>query len=225
VTATYRTDEWGTPISSTGGSAQPFAYTGEPRDGTGLTYLRSRYYDPSIRRFTSRDTWPGSPSTSQTLNRYAYVANNPATRSDPSGYCGVDVIVDAAFIIIDLGSLAFGPPKDYETNSAALGADMIGAGIPCATGLGLIARGSIKATKVEFKLTATVAGHAATRPFVNSPHLVDMIMSSSKGIPDPQGVANALRWDVPGHYNGALGTWQLVVDMSSNTILHFNFVR
>jgi hypothetical protein len=52
-----------------------------------------------------------------------------------------------------------------------------------------------------------------------------MIMSSARGIPDPQRVANALRWDVPGFYNGVDGTWQLVVDTSSNTVLHFNFVR
>jgi len=48
VTATYRTDEFGLPTASTGTSSQPFAFTGEPRDATGLTYLRARYYDPSL---------------------------------------------------------------------------------------------------------------------------------------------------------------------------------
>jgi len=139
VSATYRTDEWGIGTQATGGSTQPFGYTGEPRDGTGLTYLWSRYYDPVLGRFTSRDTWPGSSSASQTLNRYAYVDGNPTTRSDPSGHF-LDTVVDIGFIIIDLGSLAFGPPKDYETNSAALGVDLIAAGVPFVTGAGLAVR-------------------------------------------------------------------------------------
>lgn len=49
-------------------------------------------------------------------------------------------------------------------------------------------------------------------------------MDSSRGLPDPQGVPNALRWDVPGFFNGSEGTWQLVVDTSNNTILHWNFM-
>jgi RHS repeat-associated protein len=59
VTATYRTDEFGIPTATTSTSSQPFAFTGEPRDGTGLSYLRARYYEPSLGRFLSRDTWPG----------------------------------------------------------------------------------------------------------------------------------------------------------------------
>ena len=41
--------------------------------------------------------------------------------------------------------------------------------------------------------------------------------------PDPGGVTGALRWDVPGAFRGAEGTWELVYDPASNTILHFNF--
>ena len=35
-------------------------------------------------------------------------------------------------------------------------------------------------------------------------------------------VETALRWDVPGVFRGASGTWELVVDTSTNTVLHFN---
>lgn len=52
-----------------------------------------------------------------------------------------------------------------------------------------------------------------------------LVISSRVGVPDPQGVANALRWDVPGFYDASEGTWQLVMDMATNTILHFNFVE
>jgi len=88
VTATWRTDEFGIPTASTGTSSQPFAFTGEPRDATGLTYLRARYYDPSLGRFMSRDPLVGNPRSCQTLNRYAYVGNNPVTYADPSGLVG-----------------------------------------------------------------------------------------------------------------------------------------
>jgi RHS repeat-associated protein len=86
VVATYRTDEWGVPTVVTGSSGQPFGFTGEPADGTGLTYLRARYYDPSLGRFLTRDAWGGSALTPRTLNRYGYVENNPASRIDPTGH-------------------------------------------------------------------------------------------------------------------------------------------
>ena len=85
VTATYRTDEYGVPTASTGSSGQPFTFTGEPRDATGLSYLRARYYDPALGRFMSRDSWAGSANRSASLNRAAYVMGNPVTYSDPSG--------------------------------------------------------------------------------------------------------------------------------------------
>jgi len=86
VIATYRADEFGIPVSSTGTSSQPFRYTGEPSDASGLTYLRARFYDPSIGRFMSRDPFPGFSSSPLSLNRYTYANNNPSTLSDPSGF-------------------------------------------------------------------------------------------------------------------------------------------
>jgi RHS repeat-associated protein len=86
VVATYRGDEWGISTASSGSSTQPFGFTGEPRDSTGLSYLRARYYDPGPGRFLSRDRWGGWPTASQTLNRYLYANGNPVTYIDPSGY-------------------------------------------------------------------------------------------------------------------------------------------
>jgi len=139
VSASYQTDEWGVPTVTTGGSAQPFGFTGEPRDGTGLTYLRSRYYDPDLGRFVTRDTWPGVASSPQTLNRYAYANNNPTTNTDPSGHF-VDTLLDIGFIVFDVGSLVFGPPKDRGGNWLALGADIAAAGVPFVTGAGFVVR-------------------------------------------------------------------------------------
>ena len=85
VIATYQTDEFGVPTTSTGSAGSPFRYTGEPLDASGLTYLRARYYDASLGRFLSRDPFAGVASSPLSLNRYSYVHNNPATWSDPSG--------------------------------------------------------------------------------------------------------------------------------------------
>ena len=87
VIATYRSDEFGIPLSATGSSTQPFRYTGEPSDASGLNYLRARYYDPSIGRFMSRDPFGGFASSPLTLNRYSYTGNSPVTLTDPSGHC------------------------------------------------------------------------------------------------------------------------------------------
>ena len=48
---------------------------------TGHYYLRARFYNPIIARFTQEDTYRGDG-----LNLYAYVANNPIRYVDPSGY-------------------------------------------------------------------------------------------------------------------------------------------
>ena len=87
VVQTYESDEFGVPIAATGGSSQPFGYTGEQRDPeNGLVYLRARYYDPSLGRFLSRDPHAGSRPHITALNRFAYSQNNPCKFTDPSGY-------------------------------------------------------------------------------------------------------------------------------------------
>ena len=35
---------------------------------------------------------------------------------------------------------------------------------------------------------------------------------------------SGLRWDVSGTFRGSTGIWELVVDTSTNTVVHYNFV-
>lgn len=35
---------------------------------------------------------------------------------------------------------------------------------------------------------------------------------------------NGLRWDAEGTFRGSSGTWELVIDLDTGTIVHFNFV-
>lgn len=51
-----------------------------------LINMNGRMYDPFVGRFVSADPIVQSPNLSQSLNRYAYCANNPLPLIDPSGY-------------------------------------------------------------------------------------------------------------------------------------------
>lgn len=48
--------------------------------------LRQRFYDPSIGRFTRRDTYEGRLAEPITLNKYLYTHSNPVNYTDPTGY-------------------------------------------------------------------------------------------------------------------------------------------
>lgn len=83
LTATYEYDAFGNLIngSETGETREnSFRYNGQYTDDeTGLIYLRNRYYDPSIGRFTQED--PAKDGA----NWYVYCGNNPVAFVDPSG--------------------------------------------------------------------------------------------------------------------------------------------
>ncbi|MDQ0173344.1 RHS repeat-associated core domain-containing protein, partial [Paenibacillus tundrae] len=75
-------DAFGNMLSAREQRGNPFRYAGEMQDAlTGHYYLRARFYNPQIARFTQEDTYRGDG-----LNLYAYVANNPIRYVDPSGY-------------------------------------------------------------------------------------------------------------------------------------------
>ncbi|MNK81799.1 tRNA(Glu)-specific nuclease WapA precursor [compost metagenome] len=82
----YQYDEWGNILQQEEKVPNSFKYAGELQDEeTGLYYLRARYYDPSIGRFISKDTYEGDVSNPLSLNQYTYVTNNPLIYIDPTG--------------------------------------------------------------------------------------------------------------------------------------------
>ncbi len=58
---------------------------GVATDDNGLYYMRSRYYNPDIKRFINQDVLIGSITSSNSLNRYSYVEGNPVSYTDPFG--------------------------------------------------------------------------------------------------------------------------------------------
>ena len=78
---TFTYDAFGNQLGEEETSATPFRYNGEYYDEeTGFTYLRARYYDPSMGRFITEDPIHDG------INWYAYCGNNPVMFIDPSGY-------------------------------------------------------------------------------------------------------------------------------------------
>ncbi|MFD5466564.1 polymorphic toxin-type HINT domain-containing protein [Kitasatospora sp. NPDC127059] len=90
-------------------------------------------------------------------------------------------------------------------------------------------------------MSRTVANHAAdiidsrgnpkdgdlVRPFMkpNNGLLIREIMAGSEPTLDPRGAPGVLRWDTPGSRTaGKEGTWELLIDTNTNTVLHFNYV-
>jgi RHS repeat-associated protein len=68
------------------GTQAGLGYTGEWQDPSlEMTYLRARWYDASVGRFTRRDPWHGSANQPQSWNAYIYAYNTPLNTVDPTG--------------------------------------------------------------------------------------------------------------------------------------------
>jgi len=71
------------PVSTT---RTPVGYTGEQTNpAAGLQHYHARDYQPGLASWIQADTWSGIRALPATLNKYAYVLNNPATFTDWMG--------------------------------------------------------------------------------------------------------------------------------------------
>lgn len=109
----YTYDAWGNfkktiHIDCRASHSNPFVYKGYFFDSeTGWFYLKSRYYDPTIRRFINADDFNYLDDKSLNgLNLYSYCGNNPILSYDPEGtwswkkfWCVVAVVAIAAVVV------------------------------------------------------------------------------------------------------------------------------
>jgi hypothetical protein len=175
------------------------------------TFVVNRYYDPTTDQFLSID-----PDVAETDQPYVFTNDDPLNAEDPLG-------------LEDIG-VGFGPGgDDYGAAGGGTGND--GSGGTSGGEADPTKDASAKIIVSDLKMTDTVEQHTTeytkdgwlSRPYTGSPLTIQNIIESGNPIPDPGGVPGALRWDVSGTFNGTPGTYELVIDPTTDTILHFQF--
>ena len=92
IALSYEYDAFGNLLEESG-IYNPFRYNGQYTDDeTGLIYLRNRYYDPEIGRFTQEDP------VRDGVNWYTYCYNNPILFTDPWGLGPGDLYLNETVI-------------------------------------------------------------------------------------------------------------------------------
>lgn len=103
VQATYAYDPYGgTTASGAAAAGNPFRFVSGHLDSTGLYKFGTRYYDTAYGRWTQRDALAGVISEPGTVNRYAYVGDNPDKHTDPDGDIAILPAVVAGIVIAGL---------------------------------------------------------------------------------------------------------------------------
>lgn len=86
TTDAYDYEAFGSVLNQSGATTNNYLFTGEQFDLTlGQQYLRARYYDPGIGRFTQMDDWKGCIGDPIGLNKYLYGNSDPVNNIDPTG--------------------------------------------------------------------------------------------------------------------------------------------
>jgi RHS repeat-associated protein len=120
-----------TPSGFTDSCNTTYKFTGYERDGeTGNDYAFARYYNQRLGRFMSGDPLGGDITDPQSLNRYAYVRNNPINFIDPTGLISACTGTDGNMTCVDY-------PDDPEPTSSDGTGGGIDDGYPwCGAGCG-----------------------------------------------------------------------------------------
>jgi RHS repeat-associated protein len=125
VTDRYSFDAFGELLNHTGTFGNSFQFAGEQRDSsTNLDYLRSRFYDPSLGRFISKDSFSGFANDPYSLHDYQYAHGNPVLFTDPTGYFTMGDVWATLKILMELslvGSTSFA--AGYILGGVMTGAD------------------------------------------------------------------------------------------------------
>jgi RHS repeat-associated protein len=126
----YAYDPWGNAlltVPNTMGTKNKLRFTGEALDpGTGLYYLRARYYDDTVGRFLSKDPAAGTVLNAFTMNEFIYSLNRPIVLSDPSGRSPEEVSGNQTVVVVPSidnanSTLSIGPPSSITSTNLVSG--------------------------------------------------------------------------------------------------------
>ena len=82
---------WGSPIATSGTEQAVLGYQGDLTDpSTHQVDMGTRWYDPGLGQFTSRDSVFGNLKDPTSLNQFAYGNDSPVTYIDPTGMKSCD---------------------------------------------------------------------------------------------------------------------------------------
>jgi len=125
----YYYDAFGNTLATTGTTENRYLFTGEQYDDAlDNYYLRARYYDPGVGRFTQMDTWQGRNSDPVTLHKYLYANVDPANMVDPSGFFSFSE-VNATSTILGISTATATPSLSGFVTKAVLGTLIGSAGL------------------------------------------------------------------------------------------------
>lgn len=86
IIKTYEYDSFGNEVNLDKKDDNPFRYCGEYYDKeTEEIYLRARYYQPTVGRFLTRDTYTGESGDPLSLHLYTYCGNDGMNKCDADG--------------------------------------------------------------------------------------------------------------------------------------------
>lgn len=118
----YWYDAFGNVLHSKEQVHNRITYTGQQYDSiTQQYYLRARFYNPVIGRFTQEDIYRGDG-----LNLYAYCGNNPVVYYDPSGYMDCKSKTQSANGNHFDGEYTLKPNQTYTVNGYSYKTDNLG---------------------------------------------------------------------------------------------------
>ena len=107
VVKSYDYDAFGNEKNIDNNDTNVFRYAGEYFDREiGTIYLRARYYDPTIGRFITEDSYWGKDTDPLSLNLYTYAHNNPIMYVDPTGNI-IETPWDIANVALDVADIGF----------------------------------------------------------------------------------------------------------------------
>jgi len=135
----------------------------------------------------------------------------------PCGPQGSYQVGEAAFF-----GLGFAIPGGDEADAGSVASEALAAS-PAELSRGINVSDLNMTETVQNEAAAFAKDGTLTRPYINSPLTIQNIIDSAAPTADPGGVSSAVRWDAPGTFNGSSGTYELVIDSKTNTILHFVF--